>query len=329
MALDYSKLSDAELEAIANNDYSKLSDDTLNAIAAEPQTTESAKEDLVVPAVGAALPGSTGLKDLANKFIQASQPMIDAGKTAAAGYARSPGKAIVDVGAAHLGLPPPYATYEAYQGGKGLLNAAGQTATNIGEALGRLPAGTDQVAKAFINELKPADFARFNDLVNKQGVEQAFKTYQPPAYLGESATQSLNAVREAFPSTMQKIGQTMAPFVRAASKVAAPVGAAVEGVQGVQQARQGDLTGAALSGMGAASMFNPAGLLAQPGLGMMQSANRNFRQQTPDQQKESSMAALSGAVPGMAGEYSTQSNMDDRLRMAIRLKAAKKVLGQP
>ena len=38
MALDYSKLSTEELEAIANNDYSRLSDRTLAAIAAEPET---------------------------------------------------------------------------------------------------------------------------------------------------------------------------------------------------------------------------------------------------------------------------------------------------
>jgi len=36
MAVDYSKLSDEELEAIASNDYSKLSDATLRAIANEP-----------------------------------------------------------------------------------------------------------------------------------------------------------------------------------------------------------------------------------------------------------------------------------------------------
>ena len=36
MALDYSKLSDEELEAIANDDYSKLSDKTLQAISNDP-----------------------------------------------------------------------------------------------------------------------------------------------------------------------------------------------------------------------------------------------------------------------------------------------------
>lgn len=40
MALDYSKLSDAELEAIANDDYSKLSESTLNAMAEEDKPRE-------------------------------------------------------------------------------------------------------------------------------------------------------------------------------------------------------------------------------------------------------------------------------------------------
>jgi len=66
MALDYSKLSDEELEAIANDDYSKLSDKTLNAIASEtgaiqtpsisaaPQAVSAAARTLgpVVPAAG-------------------------------------------------------------------------------------------------------------------------------------------------------------------------------------------------------------------------------------------------------------------------------------
>lgn len=41
MALDYSKLSDQELEAIANDDYSKLSDTTLQALASESTPTDA------------------------------------------------------------------------------------------------------------------------------------------------------------------------------------------------------------------------------------------------------------------------------------------------
>lgn len=51
MAVDYSKLSDEELEAITNNDYSKLSESTLAAIAAEPEVKkETTNTDInVVP----------------------------------------------------------------------------------------------------------------------------------------------------------------------------------------------------------------------------------------------------------------------------------------
>lgn len=48
MALDYSKLSDEELEAIANDDYSKLSDNTLRRLSRDPgaQTVPSSEPEI-------------------------------------------------------------------------------------------------------------------------------------------------------------------------------------------------------------------------------------------------------------------------------------------
>jgi len=55
MAFDYSKLSDEELEAIANNDYSKMSDATLQAIANAGETQPSdAQINMAPQAVSAA-----------------------------------------------------------------------------------------------------------------------------------------------------------------------------------------------------------------------------------------------------------------------------------
>ena len=65
MALDYSKLTEAELEAIANDDYSKLSDATLKALSADtgppqgislaqPQAAEYATAQVPAVAAGAA-----------------------------------------------------------------------------------------------------------------------------------------------------------------------------------------------------------------------------------------------------------------------------------
>lgn len=76
MELDYSTLSDEELEAIANDDYSKLSDNTLAAIAGEGaapkeepgmlgKAGELANEYLVKPAVGVV---GTGLNMAASGY---------------------------------------------------------------------------------------------------------------------------------------------------------------------------------------------------------------------------------------------------------------------
>jgi len=49
MALDYSKLSEEELEALANNDYSKLSEATLQALASQQQPQTKAPVAPVAP----------------------------------------------------------------------------------------------------------------------------------------------------------------------------------------------------------------------------------------------------------------------------------------
>lgn len=81
MALDYSKLSDDELEAIANNDYGRLSDTTLTLLSQEapPVAPESMGVEMVAPqaltvgrelAKGVPAVASTGM-DLARQGIQA------------------------------------------------------------------------------------------------------------------------------------------------------------------------------------------------------------------------------------------------------------------
>lgn len=81
MALDYSKLSDEELEAIANNDYSKLSDSTLNAIANESQTLETPSINVLPQAA------SVGMKT-----AQAVAPVVPAVVSAAAEGVKDWGK---------------------------------------------------------------------------------------------------------------------------------------------------------------------------------------------------------------------------------------------
>lgn len=319
MALDYSKLSDEELEAIANNDYSKLSDATLQAIAMEGsgskvQSAEPGYGQVAGAVTGAVAPagmyGPTGLPQLARDVAQASEPLIDAAKSAAAGYAKSPGKAIVDVGAAHLGLPPPYATYEAYQGGKNLLSAAAQTAGNLGEAFGRLPPSTVEQARPFVEALKPRDITALNELINKQGLEKALKSFQAPAYLTDEARAGLAAVQGAFPSTAQKVGQAVMPFVRGAAKVAGPVGMGYNLYEAGQAARDTEL----------------GQRLAQ---GQAQAAEQMFRggmNQTYQGPQLSPQEAQNVLQSGSQRDIQYFGGQD-KLSQMIRRKAAEKVLG--
>lgn len=113
MNLDYSKLSDEELEAIANNDYSKLSDATLQAIAQQPDTSAQkppgssetslggVSTQLAAPAVtGAAYAAPTGLARIGSDVADVAR----AGMKAVA--ARPVVQTLADVvGVASHGLP--------------------------------------------------------------------------------------------------------------------------------------------------------------------------------------------------------------------------------
>ena len=134
------------------------------------QQNQPTQQTPMMPAPATYYPGQTGMAQLGKEVAGAAQPLTQAGKSIVSGYATSPGKAIVDVGAAHLGLPPPYAGYEAYQGVKNLFGAAKQTASNLGEVLSKLPAGTEQAAKPFIDSLNPSDLNKLSESINKYGL---------------------------------------------------------------------------------------------------------------------------------------------------------------
>ena len=121
-------------------------------------------------------------------------------------------------------MPPPYATAESAKGLYNTYKGAIETSKNLSEAFSKLPAGTDELAKPFIESLKPADVTKLTQLTEKVGLEKALNTFQPSGKLTEEALQSLNSVKGAFPSTLNKIGQVVGPLARGAARVAGPVG---------------------------------------------------------------------------------------------------------
>jgi hypothetical protein len=326
--------------------------------AARSLGTPAKQADTTVPAVGAMIPGETGLKDLARTAVDVGKTTGTAALKAAvsgpiAAYAANPLKAgAIDVAStlatglplgstynAVKSLPAKYqAAREAIEGADAALSKTPGREFEQALAKGQMPEapGAYRDLRAAATRLDPAFSAQMkqaldagNDPAVKKLLEQAPDALKNDPKFAALAEKYAGAV----PGFGTKAMRVAEPILRGVSKVAAPVGAALEGAQGVQQARQGDTTGATLSGLGAASMFNPVGMLAQPGLSMMQTANQNFRQQTPDQQRESAMDALSGMAPGMAGEYFAQERNDaaeQRARIKqMQVQQDKQVLKQP
>jgi hypothetical protein len=302
-----------------------------------PANTEvsSDYEDTVIPAMGARIPGPTGLGPIASGAVS---PFVDAAKGAIQGYKANPVGAVADTLLVSHGLPP-------MVGGYNTLQSANEARQKIAQSVSQgvpLPSGRTTTMEPYWGVRDALRDAGRGDLY--QGMADAWKAGKNDAvikYLNEhpeiqtmakkdpNLAAKLAVYSESAPGLLTRAGRIAAPILRGVSKVAAPVGAALEAGQGVQQAQQGDYTGAALSGLGAASMFNPVGMLAQPGLGIMQSANQNFQQQPRYQQRQSVDAALGGTAPGMFGGDFPQQDNERAIQMAVRLKAAKKVLGQP
>jgi hypothetical protein len=122
--MDYSKLNDEELEAIANNDYSKLSNATLQAISNQPAVKESAAPNdrpfttfaaKAVNAVGFGLPEYLEKKFQPERAAQSQQ--IIAANPQAARYGEITG----DVAA--LAIPAGAGLYKGGQLGSQAINA--------------------------------------------------------------------------------------------------------------------------------------------------------------------------------------------------------------
>lgn len=306
-----------------------------------------------VSAMGAYIPGTSGVRDLAKTGMEigkgageAAARAIIAGPVAA--YTNNPIRAAaVDLATTAVTGLPLGSAYNAvtslpakYQAAKEAMESANAALSKTpgrewegALAQGQFPPAPNEFRELrnIATKLDPAYSAQLRaalDAGNDPAVKKLLQS-APDALKNDPAfAAQTQKYLSSIPSFGTKAMRVINPVLQGASKVLAPIGAGLEAVQGVNQARQGDYTGAALSGLGAASMFNPAGIIAQPGLSMMQSANENFRRQTPQQQRQSAMSALSGTSPGMAGEYFPQYEpRGDNLNQAIRKKAAERVLG--
>jgi hypothetical protein len=186
------------------------------------------------------LAGPTGISVDAIK--QTAAPMVQAGKGALGGYIKNPITAAVDIGAVHMGLPPPYATAET---AKGLYNTYGaaKASMNTAQGLASRIAETPGVEASFnkiINALPKADALRMNELINKRGA-QGLKEFI------ESAPDAIKAMPEAkelagmVPTRGQQAMRVLGPAMRGVAKVAGPAGLAMNAYDAAQYAEASKL----------------------------------------------------------------------------------------
>jgi len=203
---------------------------------AEKITTNKAPETTPMPQ--GYVPGAAGYNWQGIKETVA--PLAEAAKGTIGGYVRNPIQGIVDVGAVHMGLPPPYATTDAVKGLYNTYNAA-KTAMNTAQGLASKIAETPGVEASFnklIDSLPKAEALRMNELINKRGA-QGLKEFIDSAPEAIKAMPEVKELAGMVPSRMAQAGKIVAPVLRTAGKVLGPAGLAMNALQSKANATSG------------------------------------------------------------------------------------------
>lgn len=321
MALDYSKLSTEELEAIANDDYSKLSTATLNAIANDPdaakgpgarQTPASLTPQqvdigdaaiLATPALAAAAPQIPGAVSSAYQTGKAlATPAASAAFDLAKNYVTRPGALVTDVAMSAMGLPPPAAAEKSLQGVKGTYDVLQDFVRGQGQFAPKAAPGPVAPASPFAAAAEPltAEQIARNPVYTEMAARDA------AAAAGQTATRTAPTMASRLAPILQGAGQAL-NMATPALNFAMPYQAAAYEQEKIRQ--------------------NPTA---------PEYANNPYAQQYRGEYATQGAAgaanrrqAIAGQQYGGLTEAEQRLLESDRLNMAIRLKAAKKVLGQP
>lgn len=169
-------------------------------------------------------------------------PLVQAAKGTVGGYVKNPIQGIVDVGAMHMGMPPPYATTDAAKGLYNTYNAA-KTAMNTAQGLASKIAETPGVEASFnklIDALPRDEALRMKELINKRGA-QGLKEFIDSSGDAIKAMPEVKELAGMVPSRMAQVGKVVAPVLRTAGKVLGPAGLAMNAYDAAQYAQAAQL----------------------------------------------------------------------------------------
>ena len=169
-------------------------------------------------------------------------PLVQAAKGTVGGYVKNPIQGIVDVGAMHMGMPPPYATTDAAKGLYNTYNAA-KTAMNTAQGLASKIDETPGVKASFnklIDALPTDEALRMKELINKRGA-QGLKEFIDSSGDAIKAMPEVKELAGMVPSRMAQVGKVVAPVLRTAGKVLGPAGLAMNAYDAAQYAQAAQL----------------------------------------------------------------------------------------
>lgn len=351
MALDYSKLSDEELQAIANNDYSKLSDATLTAIASEPETSQASQQSqpsdrsgleavaeiASVPLTAAAYgPLAPDLKNALKAGVGPYMSGVGEGLSKTVDiYKTRPllSAAIEGLGMATLGAPP-IATAQQGLSAMDKYRAIKEGATGFSQSISQGAPTTTATGKATFETVKPFGQMRsaaganselglkLQDLYHSSGGNNAVRSFLNSAE-GQAAQAAdpkfaarAAAYLEKVPSYGAQAMKVISPVLQGAARVAGPVGNAMLAYDMANQFAENKQRIEA----------NPSA----PGLEYNPYAQQ-LRGQAPSVAAAGAMnrrSAIAGQQYGGLTQQEQAILEKDRLNMQMRVQAAKRVLGQ-
>jgi len=200
---------------------------------------------------------------------QTLSPIVEHGGTLLKGYGAQPAKAIVDIGAAHLGLPPPYATVETYKALKDTIGAVGKAASEGSKIASQGELFTSPVTGSTYPETVPLYrdvqkvagkdvAAKMSEAYSKGGGNAVLKylnsaEIQAAAKADPALAEAIAAYSEAVPSKLAQAGKIAAPVLRTVGKVLGPAGMALNAYEAQQYAKESQLGQRLAQGQGQAA----------------------------------------------------------------------------
>ena len=207
---------------------------------------KSVVEQPSAPQPGMALPqgyvsGATGLGEVLPELATAVKPIGQAVTNTLGGYVKTPIQAAVDLGAMHMGFPPPYATSQGVQGLYNTYKGVKEAGGNLARVAGAVPEVDQAAFYALTSKLQPAELEALGELATKGG-KTALNTFELPARLAgdAEAVAALNTLKAnaAETSALARLG---GPMLRGVAKVAGPAGLAYNAYEAGQYARESEL----------------------------------------------------------------------------------------